>query len=144
MGTPALCGSYTTTASIGPWTGNEPATPSSTFDIVSGPNGSPCQSPLGFKPTLTAGTTSIQAGGFTPLTTTVSREDGQQSIKSFQLHMPPGLSGLLNGVELCSEAQADAGTCGPNSLIGETTVSVGLGGGPLQRHRREGLYHRSV
>ncbi len=143
LGTPALCGSYTTTASIGPWTGNEPATPSSTFDITSGPNGSPCQSPLGFKPTLTAGTTSVQAGGFTPLTTTVSREDGQQAIKSFQLHMPPGLSGLLNGVELCGEAQADAGTCGPNRPDRRNDRQRRFGRGPLQRDGWEGLHHRS-
>jgi hypothetical protein len=131
LGTPALCGVYTTMTSIEPWAGNEPATPSSTFNITSGPNGSACQSPLPFDPSMTGGTTSIQAGGFTPFTMTVSREDGQQSIKTFQLHMPPGLSGLLTGVELCGEAQADAGTCGPNSLIGETIVSVGLGGNPF-------------
>jgi hypothetical protein len=130
LGTPALCGAYTTTASIGPWSGNDPSTPSSTFQITSGPNGSPCSNPLPFKPSLTAGTTSVQAGGFTPFTMTVSREDGQQSIKTFQLHMPPGLSGLLNGVKLCGEAEANGGTCGPESLIGETTVSVGLGGDP--------------
>ena len=85
---------------------------------------------LPFGPSLTAGTTSIQAGGFSPFTMTMSREDGQQNIGAIQLDMPPGLSGLLAGVELCAEAQADAGTCGPNSLIGETTVSVGLGGDP--------------
>ncbi len=44
--------------------------------------------------------------------------------------MPPGLSGLLAGVKLCGEAEGNAGTCGPESLIGETTVSVGLGANP--------------
>ncbi len=127
---PALCGSYTTVASIAPWSGNEPVTPSSTFEVVSGPNGSPCADPLPFAPSLTAGTTSIQAGGFSPFTMTMSREDGQQNLQSIQLHMPAGLLGTLSSVKLCGEAQADAGTCGPESEIGETTVSVGLGGDP--------------
>jgi hypothetical protein len=131
LATPAACGSYTTTASIDPWSGNAPVSSSSTFQITSGPNGSACASPLPFSPSLTAGTTSIQAGGFSPFTMTVTRGDGQQNIQGIQLHMPAGLSGLLTGVELCGEAQANAGSCGPNSLIGETTVSVGLGGNPF-------------
>jgi len=130
LGTPSLCGGYTTQASIAPWSGNAPAEPTSEFQVLTGPNGIGCANPLPFTPSLTAGTTNIQAGGFTPFTMTVSRADGQQSIKTFQLHMPPGLSGLLNGVKLCGEAEADAGTCGSESLIGETTVSVGLGGDP--------------
>ncbi len=130
LGTPALCGGYTTTASIAPWSGNAPAQSSSEFDITSGPNGSPCASPLPFAPELTAGTTSIQAGGFSPFTMTMSREDGNQNLQSVQLHMPPGLLGTLSNVKLCGEPQADQGTCGPESLIGETTVSVGLGGNP--------------
>ncbi len=130
LGSPALCGSYTTTASIAPWSGREPSQSSSEFDIASGPNGTPCESPLPFAPELTAGTTSIQAGGFSPFTMTMSREDGNQNLQSIQLHMPPGLLGTLSGVALCPEPQADAGTCGPESLIGETTVSVGLGGNP--------------
>jgi len=131
LATPALCGPYTTTASITPWSGNPPVDSSSTFNIVSGPNGSACHNPLVFAPSLTVGTTSIQAGGFSPLTTTMSREDGQQALQGIQLHMPPGLSGLLSGVALCGEAQANEGTCPPQSLIGETTVSVGLGGDPF-------------
>jgi hypothetical protein len=61
----------------------------------------------------------------------MSREDGQQNLQSVSLKIPPGLSGLLGGVELCGEAQADAGTCGPGSLIGETIVSVGVGSQPF-------------
>jgi hypothetical protein len=131
LGTPALCGSYTTDATIAPWSGNAAGTPSSTFQITSGPNGGPCRSPLPFAPSLTAGSTNIQAGAFTLFTMTMSREDGQQNLQAITLHMPPGLSGLLSGVKLCGEAQANAGTCGPESLIGETIVSVGLGGNPF-------------
>ncbi len=131
LSTPAHCGAYTTKAVLTPWSGNAPVESSSTFDVTSGPNGSPCPgSSLPFSPSLTAGMTSINAGGFSPLVTTIGREDGQQNIQSVTLHMPPGLSGVLAGVKLCGEAQADAGTCGAESLIGSTIVSVGLGGSP--------------
>ncbi len=130
LGTPALCGGYTTTASIEPWSGNPAVNSSSEFQITSGPNGSPCSNPLPFDPTLTTGSLNIQAGAFTPFTMTMSREDGNQNLDGIQLKMPPGLLGTLSSVKLCGEVQADAGTCGPESLIGETTVSVGLGGNP--------------
>jgi hypothetical protein len=138
LGTPALCGPYTTQASFTPWSANPASNVSSTFKITSGPNGSPCPNPEGdqspntlpFAPSLTAGTTSIQAGGFSPFTMTMSREDGNQNLQAISLHMPAGLSGLLSSVKLCGEAQADAGTCGPESQIGETTVGVGLGDNP--------------
>jgi hypothetical protein len=132
LATPSHCGAYTTNATFGPWSGNEPVNATSTFNVTSGPNGGPCPgASLPFNPSLTAGATSIQAGGFSPFTMTMSREDGQQSLQAISLHMPPGLSGLLAGVELCQEPQADQGLCGPRSLIGETIVSVGLGSAPF-------------
>jgi hypothetical protein len=132
LGTPDRCGTYTTSAVFAPWSGNESATPSSTFDVTSGPHGSPCPgASLPFSPSLTAGTTSIQAGGFSPFTMTMSREDGQQTLQAIKLHLPAGLSGLLTGVELCPEPQASQGLCGANSQIGETIVSVGLGSAPF-------------
>lgn len=131
LGTPAMCGSYTTTASIAPWSGNAPAAPSSTFEIKTGPNGSLCSNPLPFSPSLTAGMTSIQAGGLSPFTMTMSRGDGSQDLQSVQLHMPPGLLGQVALVKPCGEEQANAGTCGADSLIGHTIVSVGLGGNPF-------------
>jgi hypothetical protein len=131
LATPARCGTYTTEATFTPWSGNPPVTSSSSFEIETGPNGSPCRSPLPFAPSLVSDTTNINAGAFSPLTTTISRDDGNQNIQTVQLHYPPGLSGILSGVPLCPEAQANAGTCGPESLIGETIVSVGLGGDPF-------------
>jgi hypothetical protein len=102
------------------------------FQITSGPNGSPCPgAALPFAPSLDALMTDPKAGAFSPLSTTFSRADGNQNLQAISLKMPPGLSGLLTGVELCPEPQANQGTCGPNSLIGETTVSVGVGGKPF-------------
>ncbi len=138
LGTPASCGSYVTTASISPWSGNAPVESSSEFQITGGPEVlSPagpvrtgCASPLPFTPSLTAGSLNLQAGGFTPFVTTFSRADGNQNLQAIELHMPSGLSGTLSNVQLCGEPQANEGACGPESLVGETTVSVGLGGDP--------------
>jgi hypothetical protein len=132
LASPDRCGTYTTNATFTPWSGGKAETAQSHFEITSGPNGGPCPGPaLPFSPSLASGTSNNNAGGFSPLTTTLSRPDGDQSIQSVTLHYPPGLSGLLAGVELCGDAQANAGTCGPNSQIGETIVSVGVGGDPF-------------
>jgi hypothetical protein len=144
LATPALCGTYNTESTFTPWSVAEPAYPAeikhpaSSFQITSGPEletssgpqKTPCSDPLPFSPTLGSGTTNINAASFTDLTTTLSREDGQQNIQSVQLHYPAGVSGLLTGVKLCGEQQANEGTCGPESLIGESIVSVGLGNDP--------------
>jgi hypothetical protein len=131
LATPAHCGSYTAGVSFTPWSGTETVNTTSSFEITSGPSHSACPgAALPFAPALTAGTVNNQAGSFSPFTMTMSREDGQQNLKSIQLRMPPGLSGVLTGIPLCAEAQADAGTCSAASLLGETTVSVGLGGNP--------------
>jgi hypothetical protein len=129
--TPPLCGTYSTTTSIAPWSGTPAVSPPASFQITSGPGGAPCADPQPFAPSLASGTTNINAGSFSDLTTTLSREDGQQSIQSVTLHYPAGLSGLLSNVKLCGEEQANAGTCGPESAIGETIVSVGLGNDPF-------------
>jgi hypothetical protein len=131
LSTPPLCGSYTTVASIVPWSGNAPAEPSSTFEISSGPNGAPCADPRPFAPAFSAGSTNIQAGEFTPFVMTMTRPDADQTLSGITLHMPPGLSGSLSKLELCPEPQASHGACGASSQIGETIVSAGLGGAPF-------------
>lgn len=132
LATPPHCGTYTTNATFTPWSGGEPATSQSRFEITSGPHRSPCPGDsLPFAPSLTGGTTNVNAASFSPLTTTISREDGNQNMQSVRLQMPAGLEGILAGVKLCPEQQANEGTCGAESLIGETTVSAGVGSDPV-------------
>jgi hypothetical protein len=131
LANPSRCGAYTTSASFAPWSGNEAANVSSTFDIDQGPNHSPCPgASLPFSPSLTGGALNVNAGAFSPFDATMTRQSGEQNLQSLEVRLPPGLSGILSGVELCPEPQANLGECGENSKIGETTVSVGVGGEP--------------
>ncbi len=132
LATPSRCGTYTTRAVFTPWDGNGPVTSESSFNIEHGPGGGPCPGAnLPFSPTVSAGATNIQAGAFSPLTVTLNRKDGEQNLKSIEAKLPPGLSGVLTGVELCPEPQANEGLCGENSKVGEATIGVGIGNDPF-------------
>jgi hypothetical protein len=141
LATPAICGAYTTQATFTPWSGGAPVQSTSTFKITSGPHGSPCPpSPLPFSPEFVAETTNVQAGGFSELWTTMGHPDGNQALDALSVKMPPGLSGVLSGVTLCGEPQANEGTCGAGSLIGHTVVTAGLGSSPVVVKRPGSVY----
>jgi hypothetical protein len=126
LATPQACGTFTTTSALTPWSAPDSgpdATPSSSFEILSGCAG-------GFAPWFSAGTVNPQAGGFSALTVTLSRNDGEQHLSGVTVTTPPGLSGVLSGVPLCPEPQASQGTCSSQSLIGETSVAAGVGPSP--------------
>jgi hypothetical protein len=131
LATPAHCGAYTSEASFTPWSTSTPFQTSSTFEVTSGPGGSPCPGgALPFTPTLQAGATDLNAGAFTALQTVLGREDGEQALQNATISFPTGVSAVLTGVPLCPEAQANAGTCGAETRIGEATASVGVGSQP--------------
>jgi hypothetical protein len=130
--TPAKCGSYKSTSDFTPWSTPSVADafPSSEFAINSGPGGTSCGAPQ-FAPTLTAGSTTDQAGGFTDFSLLLTRPDGQQHIERLQFKTPKGLLGMISQVPLCEEPKAAAGTCAAASQIGHTTVEAGPGSAPL-------------
>jgi hypothetical protein len=132
LAAPARCGTYATEATFTPWSGNPPVKSTSYFKITTGRNGGPCPgASLPFAPTLTAGTTNINAGAFSPFTMTLSRQDGEQSLSTVALTMPPGLAGILAGIPLCGEAQAATGSCPAASQLGHVTIQAGVGGSPI-------------
>jgi hypothetical protein len=133
--TPTTCGVYTTISDFTPW--SSPFTPDifpgSAFAIDAGADGSAsCPSqPLPFAPSLIAGATTDQAGGFTDFSMLLQRGDGQQRISRLQFKTPQGLEGMISGVPLCPEPQAEQGTCSAASQIGHTVVEAGPGPYPL-------------
>jgi hypothetical protein len=134
---PRTCGAYATASVLEPWShteadgseGTPNATPSSSFSITSGPGGSACgASP--FTPTLEAGTSNNQAGGYTPFVMTLSRKDGEQRFSTVSMTMPQGLAGMIAKVPLCSDGEALADKCSAASQIGHVVAQVGVGGEP--------------
>jgi hypothetical protein len=129
---PDACGLYTTSALLTPWSvpQSDPSIASaeaqSSFTVDSG-----C-STGGFAPAFTAGTTSNQAGGYSPFVTTFTRQDSEQGLAAIQEHIPTGLLGSVAHVPLCDEPQAQEGTCGAESQIGTISVVVGPGTDPFE------------
>ncbi len=132
LSTPALCGSYTTTTSFTGWSGAS-AAPSSSFQIGSGPGGGSCPpDPLPFGPSFKAGSTSSQAGAFSPLVIQLGRADGQQQLSGLSVQLPPGEAAELAHATPCPEPTAGGEwACGPESLLGHATVSAGVGSEPV-------------
>jgi hypothetical protein len=127
LANPRTCGEVSTTVDLTPWSTpfTPDATPTSNFDIDEN-----CFAPQ-FNPSFAAGTTSNQAGGFTPFTVAFGRSDADEFLNGLQVKMPLGLLGMISKVKLCEEPQANAGTCGPESQIGEVNVETGPGADPF-------------
>jgi hypothetical protein len=129
--TPASCGTFTTASDFTPWSSPyaNDATPSDSFAITSGVGGAGCG--RGFAPSFSAGTVNNQAGAFSPFSATVARSDQEQNLAGVTVTTPPGLLGIIKGVEQCPEPQASQGTCGAGSLIGHSTAVAGAGPTPV-------------
>ncbi len=134
LSTPVQCGTYNTTSDFTPWSAPavEDLFPTSSFTIAAGTGGVACPpSPLPFSPSMIAGSTTDQAGGFTNFSLLLTRPDDQQRIAGLQFKTPEGLLGMIGKVPLCPGVQADAGTCSSSSQIGHTIVEAGPGPYPL-------------
>lgn len=144
--TPAVCGTYTTTSTLTPWSApasGPPATPSDSHQISAAPGGGSCATSPGQlpnAPSFAAGTESPIAGAFSPFVLHLKREDGSQQFASLTVTPPPGLLGRLAGIPYCSDAalavaagktgaeERDAPSCPAESEVG--VVNVGAGAGP--------------
>jgi hypothetical protein len=145
LANPQTCGTFTTTTDLTPWSapgvgglsGSEPiagtpdATPSSSFNVDWNGAGGVCPASMPFSPSFSAGSQTPTAGASSPFAVTIGRQDREQDLSAITVSTPPGLLGKIAGIPQCPEAQANAGTCGPESQIGTTTVGAGPGPHPF-------------
>jgi hypothetical protein len=145
LANPQSCGTFTTSTDLTPWsapglgglTGSEPiagspdATPSSSFGIDWNGTGGACPAIMPFSPSFTAGSQTPAAGAPSAFSVTFGRDDREQDLSGVTVTTPPGLLGDVAQVPRCPEAEANVGTCGPESLIGSTTVGAGPGPHPF-------------
>jgi hypothetical protein len=145
---PSTCGTFTSTSNIVPWSSPETpdASPSSSFTISQGVDGSPCANTpaaRAFNPTLSAGTRSTAAGQPSPFILRVARKDGEQEFSSLDLVAPKGFTASLKGVSYCGEgaiaaaadksgaAESASPSCPASSRIGTLTAAAGTGTNPF-------------
>jgi hypothetical protein len=151
--TPSLCGTYTTTTDLRPWSAPQSGpdrTPSDSFRVTVAPGGGACAAGaarLPNAPALQAGTESPLAGSYAPFVFRLRREDGSQQFSRLSATLPEGLLGKLAGIPYCPQSGIDqaasrsaegAGakeisdpSCPAASQIGDVTVTAGAGTQPL-------------
>jgi hypothetical protein len=143
LANPRECGPAATNIDITPWSSpfTEDLAPSFAFDVERGclaPRAAPgLASGLApgaaprFAPTLTAQTTNVQAGAYTPFTLAFGRGDEDGFFSGFAERLPPGLTARIAGAALCPEPGAGKGECPAGSLIGEVQALTGPGADPF-------------
>jgi hypothetical protein len=152
LATPVTCGKFTTTSDLVPWStpGTPDATPSASFEVRSGPNGTACPSSASSRPfapaLVTAGPDSTVAGASSPFTLKLTRNDGEGELSSLEATLPKGLAAKFSGIPYCPDAalasaatrsgsaEQAAPSCPAASRIGAVTVGAGPGSSPFTAH----------
>jgi hypothetical protein len=132
LANPLTCGTATSTATLGPWSGNPASVLGSAFTVDANGHEGACPAPLPFSLSQSTQVQPATGGSQSSFTLNLARADGQQYLSHISAKLPPGLVGLIPSVPLCGEPQAAQGTCSSASQIGTATTTVGSGATPTQ------------
>ena len=139
LANPRTCGPALTEADLMPWSTpfTLDSTPSSAFEVTGCP-------PAQFSPSFTAGTTSNQAGGFSPFTLAFGRSDADGFLDGYQQRMPPGLLGDALLGEPLPRTAGRQGHLRPGKSDRARAGADRPGRRPVPRDGRAGVHHRPV
>jgi hypothetical protein len=147
LATPRRCGTYELETLFVPWNSSLPnQTSKSSFDITSGPGGSPCPGPARpFAPSLDSGSSNPTAGAHSPFNLRIERRDGDQNLTGLTVRAAPGFAATLKGVPYCPEsalstlaaagysgqAETASPACPEASQVGTAIAGAGPGTHPV-------------
>lgn len=146
LSSPPLCTNTSTSSAVPYSTGALTPTATTELKLTQAPGGAPCAKTMAerpFKPGFTAKPGTPKVATYTPYTLTITRNEGQQEIKGFNITLPPGATAKLAGIPYCQpkeyEAalrksgaeQEKASACTAKSEIGVATIQAGTGSNPL-------------
>ena len=146
LSTPPLCTNTSTSSAIPYSTGALTPTGTTELKLTQAPGGAPCAKTMAerpFKPGFTAKPGTSKVATYTPYTLTITRNEGQQEIKGFNITLPPGATAKLAGIPYCQPKeyetalkksgaeQEKASACNAKSEIGVATIHAGTGATPL-------------
>jgi hypothetical protein len=147
LSSPPLCTQSSTSSAVPYSTGVTAATPPTELKLTQAPGGAPCAKTMGerpFAPAVTAKPNTSKAGTYTPFQLKITRNEGQQEIKGFNLTLPPGATANISEVPYCFAGEYNRATgrsgveeeksssCNGKSEIGTATIEAGTGQTPLK------------
>lgn len=147
LSSPPLCSQTATSTAVPYSTGATTATPPTELKLTQAPGGGPCAKSMAerpFAPGVIAKPVSAKAATYTPFQLKITRDEGQQEIKGFNLTLPPGATANISDVPYCEarEYNRAAGrsgveeqkgsSCNRKSEIGTATIEAGTGATPLK------------
>jgi hypothetical protein len=147
LSSPPLCSQTSTSTAVPYSTGTTTGTPPTELKLAQAPGGGPCAKTLAerpFSPGVTAKPNTSKAGSYTPFQLKVTRNEGQQEIKGFDLTLPPGATANISNVPYCEAKEYNRATgrsgveeqkgssCNGKSEIGSATIEAGTGQTPLK------------
>jgi hypothetical protein len=147
LSSPPLCTNTATSSAVPYSTGATTATPPTEMKLTTAPGGGACAKTMAerpFTPGFLAHPNTSKAATFTPYQLVISRGEGQQEIKGFNITLPPGATAKLAGIPYCQAkeysaaegktgaAEAERPSCGKESQIGVAAIQSGTGGEPLK------------
>jgi hypothetical protein len=147
LSSPPLCTNTATSSAVPYSTGALTSTATTELKLTSAPGGGPCAKTMAeraFKPGFLAHPVSSKVLNYTPYQLNITRPEGQQEIKGFNITLPRGATAKLAGVPYCTakeygQAATKPGTeeekkasCAKESEIGVASILTGTGSSPLR------------